>query len=122
MKKLILIYGLIASSFCFGADWVTVYELNGSETQIDTSSIKKLPNNNRLVWSRGVIKTEDEKTIYTTLRSEIDCNRETLQNTDLFVDINDDRISQSRIENPKPFSPPPGSGGQKVIHTVCKAP
>ncbi|WP_180128959.1 MULTISPECIES: hypothetical protein [unclassified Acinetobacter] len=122
MKKLILICGLLASSFSFGADWVTIDDSHDGETQFDVSSIKKLPNNLRLVWHRGVTRSDDEKITYITLRSEINCTMETLQNNDIYIDVNNARILQNRIDNPKPFSPPPDSGGQKLIHAVCKAP
>lgn len=122
MKKLILICGLLTSGFSFGADWVAIDKSYGSESQLDISSIKKLPNNKRLIWHRSITKPEEAKYVYLTLRSEIDCLRETLQNEELFIDIDDEKISQTRVENPKPFSPPPGSSGQKIIHAACKAP
>lgn len=122
MKKLILICGLLISSFSFGADWVVVDRMQGHETQIDVSSIKKLPNNKRLIWQRGFTRTGDEDYVYITLRAEIDCTAETLQNNESYIDVNNRRILQSRFENPKPFSPPPESGGQKIIYAACKAP
>ena len=122
MKKIILICGLLTSSFSFGADWVVLDRSHGQESQIDMSSIKKLPSDKRLVWYRSITKAEEAKYVYLTFRAEIDCTRETLQNNDLVIHINDKHISQTTVENPKPFSPPPESSGQKIIQTTCKVP
>lgn len=122
MRKLILICVLLIPSISFGANWINVDKSDGSDYQLDISSIKKLPNNKRLVWHRGVTKVENGKTVYITLRAEIDCARETLQNNESYIDINDTKFLQTHFDNPKPFTPPPGSGGQKLIYATCKAP
>lgn len=56
MKKIILIYGLIASSFCFGADWrMLTMSSDGTRIYIDKESFNYTPYDRSVkIWVKGI--------------------------------------------------------------------
>ena len=68
MKKLILICGLLASGFSFGADWGKIGESVGLSYYYDTSSVKKISNYKFEFWQKQVAKNEHK-----LIKTRVDC-------------------------------------------------
>lgn len=70
MKKLILICGLLVSSFSFGADWVYATSSNTESFWIDKGFYKYNTKNNTVdVWSKAIKKKLSGDDFYTSSKS-----------------------------------------------------
>lgn len=125
MKRLILMCGLLASGFSFGADWV-LFATNGKETKdytehfYDKSSIKKSNNNTVQLWVRAY---EVENKFRADMSSVIYCTDRNLETKEVFYYSDNKFLNNIKYSN-KVDTPPPDSVGDVLIRQICnkKAP
>lgn len=123
MKKLILVCGLLASGFSFGADWGYVVSGNNQDFYIDKSFYKYDPNTKTIdVWSKATKKKNFQDQYYTQSKtlikySCVDKTSKTLAN----VEHNENGGVLSQMTKPNnSFSPIfPDSIDESLWHVAC---
>ena len=84
MKKIILICGLLASSFSFGADW-NIYSVSIDDSYISTydkDSIKQVGVDSYKVWTNT---TDQKQQVNLVINNYINCKNETVVQSDIYI-------------------------------------
>lgn len=118
MKKIILIFGLLISNFCFATNWVEVENKEGSSVQVDMDSVNPITGQKKLAWTR-VINNEDGDLINSTMNVEVDCSNKTLKNMELIIRANEEVIFQNSKMNNKTYIPKSDSGAGLILKKLC---
>lgn len=113
MKKLILIAGLLASSFSFGADWALIGESNNIKHYYDIDSVKPLGNHRFEFWEKHVGKTESR-----SIRARVDCVNDSYTIIDAYK-YRGEEVVESITSQEYKLIPPPDSAGYRTIERVC---
>ena len=125
MKKLILTFGLLASSFSFGADWVYITNGGGHNFFIDKSFYKYDSSNKTVdVWTKTTKKKLFDESYYTsskTLTKYSCANKEAQILANIEYDANGSVLSS----NTKPSSRFelifPDSVGETIWNSSCSS-
>lgn len=122
MKKILLLFGLIAFSLpSYSSDWQLV---STNSFLVDKSSVEKKENTVR-AWTMRDFKgiTKGKKHVYVKVYEEVDCKNKTL--ADLFViyyDKNDnlvDSIDAESLGLEKHTRVVPDSNGELIFNELC---
>ena len=118
MTKIILICGLLASSFSSGADW-KIYSISLDDTYISTydkDSIKQAGVDSYKVWTNT---TDQKLKINLIVNNYINCEKETLVQSDIYM-YKEEKLLNSVLNQSDIVTPPPNSTGFKLINEICK--
>ena len=118
MKKIILICGLLASSFSFGADW-NIYSVSIDDSYISTydkDSIKQVGVDSYKVWTNT---TDQKQQVNLVINNYINCKNETVVQSDIYT-YKDGKLLNSALNQSDIVVPPPNSTGYQLINKICK--
>ncbi|GEM_PF-2783150 len=113
MKKLILICGLLTSSFSFGADWGLIGESNNIKHYYDVDSVKPLGKHRFEFWEKHIDKTETQ-----VIRASVDCVNDSYTMIDVYK-YRGDKVVDSVTNQEYKITPPPDTAGYLTIERVC---
>ena len=118
MRNIILICGLLASSFSFGADW-EIYSIStdgGYISTYDKASIKHVGVDSYKVWTNT---TDQKQQINLVINNYINCKNETVVQADIYL-YKDEKLLNSVLNQSDIITPPPNSVGFQLISKICK--
>ncbi len=114
MKRLILMCGLLASGFSFGADWVLIGETNSNiKHYYDVDSVKPLGKHQFEFWEKHVEKNENK-----VMRAKVDCVNDSYTVMDYYK-YRGDNVVDSITNQEYKIIPPPDTAGYITIERVC---
>lgn len=113
MRRLILITGLLASSFSFGASWEVMGKSNNIKHYYDVDSVKPLEKHQFEFWEKHVGKTENR-----TIRAKVDCVNDTYTVIDTYKYHGDEMVESITGKEYK-LVPPPDTVAYLTIERVC---
>lgn len=113
MKKIILIYGLLASSFSFGADWGEIGESDNKKYYYDIDSVKSTGGYKYEFWQKQVSKANTQ-----LVRVRVDCIKDNYTILDVYI-YQGEKVTDSLVNQEHTLTPPPGTAGYQTIERVC---